>query len=69
MKTEEVSIKLEKLNSVQLKEQVLKWLSVHVPTSRIRHILRIEKMAEELARHYALNQEKAKLAGLMHDVS
>ncbi len=69
MKAEELSIKSEKLDLVQLKEEVLKWLSVNVPTSRIRHILRVEKMAEELASYYGLNQEKAKLAGLMHDLA
>ncbi|MDJ0515638.1 MAG: bis(5'-nucleosyl)-tetraphosphatase (symmetrical) YqeK [Trichodesmium sp. MO_231.B1] len=69
MKAEELSIKPEKLDLVQLKERVLKWLSVHVPTSRIRHILRVEKMSEELASYYGINQEKAKLAGLMHDLA
>ncbi|MGD1712644.1 bis(5'-nucleosyl)-tetraphosphatase (symmetrical) YqeK [Dapis sp. BLCC M172] len=69
MKAQELSIKPEKLDLVQLKEKVLTWLSDHVPTSRIRHILRVEKMAEELASYYGLNQEKAKLAGLMHDLA
>ncbi len=69
MKAEELSIKPEHLDLVQLKEEVLKWLSVNVPTSRIRHILRVEKMAEELASYHSLNEEKAKLAGLMHDLA
>ncbi|MEB3342062.1 bis(5'-nucleosyl)-tetraphosphatase (symmetrical) YqeK [Okeania sp.] len=69
MKAEEISIKLEKLYLVQLKEKILKWLSANVPTSRIRHILRVEKMADELANYHNLNQEKAKLAGLMHDLA
>lgn len=70
MKYEELSIpKSEKLDLVQLKEKVLKWLSVHVPVSRVKHILRVEKMAQELANYYAINQEKAQLAALMHDLA
>ncbi|MCL2931554.1 MAG: HD domain-containing protein [Trichodesmium sp. MAG_R03] len=69
MKAEELSIKTETLGLVQLKEKVLKWLSIHVPTSRIRNILRVEKIAEELASYYGLNQEKAKLTGLIHDLA
>ena len=70
MKSHKLSIpKSENLDFLQLTEQVLEWLSVHVPTSRVKHILRVEKMAEELAIYYDLNCEKAKLAGLMHDLA
>ncbi|WP_363268092.1 bis(5'-nucleosyl)-tetraphosphatase (symmetrical) YqeK [Okeania sp. SIO2B3] len=70
MKYEELPIpKSEKLDLVQLKEKVLTWLSVHVPVSRVKHILRVEKMAQELANYYAINQEKAQLAALMHDLA
>ncbi|NER01944.1 MAG: HD domain-containing protein, partial [Okeania sp. SIO3C4] len=70
MKYEELSIpESEKLDLVQLKEKVLTWLSVHVPVSRVKHILRVEKMAQELANYYAINQEKAQLAALMHDLA
>ncbi|MGK7923059.1 MAG: bis(5'-nucleosyl)-tetraphosphatase (symmetrical) YqeK [Trichodesmium sp.] len=69
MNTQELSIKQKKSDLIDLKEQVLKWLSLHVPSPRIKHILRVEKMAGELASCYGLNQEKAKQAGLMHDLA
>lgn len=62
MKAEELLIKIQKLDWVQLQEKVLKWLSVHVLPSKIRHILMWEKMAEELAGYYGLNQERDKPA-------
>ncbi|MDJ0553573.1 MAG: bis(5'-nucleosyl)-tetraphosphatase (symmetrical) YqeK [Microcoleaceae cyanobacterium MO_207.B10] len=52
-----------------MRQEILKWLSAHVPISRVKHILRVEKMATELAGHYFLDEEKARLAGLMHDLA
>ena len=69
MNSQELSIKQKKSDLVELKEKVLKWLSIHVPSPRIKHILRVEKMSGELANCYGLNQEKAKQAGLMHDLA
>lgn len=51
------------------REQVLTWLSEHVPQSRLDHILRVEQMAVELAEHYKVDVEKAAIAGLMHDLA
>jgi predicted HD superfamily hydrolase involved in NAD metabolism len=53
----------------QLREAVLGWLSEQVPESRIQHILRVEKMAHELATVRQLDRTKAQLAGLMHDLA
>lgn len=52
-----------------MREQVLAWLANNVPPSRLNHILRVEQMAEELAMHHNLNVEKARAAGLMHDLA
>ncbi|HEY9845044.1 MAG TPA: bis(5'-nucleosyl)-tetraphosphatase (symmetrical) YqeK [Candidatus Caenarcaniphilales bacterium] len=51
------------------RDQVLAWLAEKVPPSRIQHILRVEQMAIDLARHYHLDQEKAAQAGLLHDLA
>lgn len=52
-----------------MREKVLAWLTVNVPTSRVNHILRVEQMAVELAAHYKIDKEKAAMAGLMHDLA
>lgn len=52
-----------------MRDQVLTWLDDNVPTARMRHILRVEQMSVELARHYHLNVEQAAQAGLMHDLA
>ena len=54
---------------VVIREQVLAWLADNVPASRIQHILGVEQMAMDLARHYQLDVEKARKAGLMHDLA
>lgn len=48
---------------------VLRWLADHVPESRLQHILRVETMAVELARHHGLDEHSAAQAGLMHDLA
>jgi predicted HD superfamily hydrolase involved in NAD metabolism len=57
------------LPDVAQREQVLSWLAVNVPDSRLKHILRVEQTAIELARHHGLDAEKAAQAGLMHDLA
>ena len=52
-----------------MRDQVLTWLADNVPASRLQHILGIEQMSVELARHYHLDVEKAAQAGLMHDLA
>lgn len=52
-----------------MRDQVLTWLDDNVPTARMQHILRVEQMSMELARHYHLNVEQAAQAGLMHDLA
>jgi predicted HD superfamily hydrolase involved in NAD metabolism len=52
-----------------LRDRVLDWLKQNVPESRIRHILRVEQMAIELAEHHGLDREKAAQAALMHDLA
>ena len=52
-----------------MRDQVLTWLADNVPASRLQHILGVEQMSIELARHYHLDVEKAACAGLMHDLA
>ncbi|MDY6783390.1 MAG: bis(5'-nucleosyl)-tetraphosphatase (symmetrical) YqeK [Cyanobacteriota bacterium] len=53
----------------QLRDRVLAWLAENVPPSRVRHILGVEQLACELARHHNLDENKAQTAGLMHDLA
>lgn len=52
-----------------MRDRVLAWLEENVPPSRIQHILGVEQMSLELARHYQLDVEKAAWASLMHDLA
>ena len=52
-----------------MRDQVLTWLADNVPASRLQHILGVEQMSVELARHYHLDVAKAAQAGLMHDLA
>jgi len=49
--------------------RVLSWLKENVPETRLRHILRVEQFAIELAQLHNLNVEKAAQAALMHDLA
>lgn len=55
--------------SVILRQKVLSWLTSNVPESRIRHVLRVEQMAADLAELHHLDTDKAAQAGLMHDLA
>ncbi len=57
------------LSGAVQREQVLSWLAINVPDSRLKHILRVEQTAIELAQHHGLDVEKAAEAGLMHDLA
>lgn len=52
-----------------MRERILTWLADHVPEKRLKHILRVEAMAIELAQHHDLDAVKAAQAGLMHDLA
>jgi predicted HD superfamily hydrolase involved in NAD metabolism len=52
-----------------MREQVLTWLAANVPATRVDHILRVEKMAMELAESHKIDREKAANAALMHDLA
>ncbi len=52
-----------------MRAEILAWLENNVPPQRIQHILGVEQMAAELARHYKLDAEIAAQAGLMHDLA
>ncbi|MBW4632858.1 MAG: bis(5'-nucleosyl)-tetraphosphatase (symmetrical) YqeK [Iphinoe sp. HA4291-MV1] len=52
-----------------MRKKVLAWLTENVPAPRVNHILRVEQMAMDLALHYRVDQEKAAMAGLMHDLA
>ena len=51
------------------RENVLAWLCDRVPAARITHILGVEQTAGDLARHYGLDEAKARSAGLLHDLA
>ena len=55
--------------SPETRSDILMWLQTHVPESRIRHILRVEAMSADLARHHNVDPDKAAQAGLMHDLA
>lgn len=55
--------------NLQLRSDILIWLQSNVPESRIRHILRVEAMSADLARHHNVDPDKAAQAGLMHDLA
>lgn len=57
------------VSHTDLRDRVLVWLKRNVPETRIRHILRVEQMAIELAQRHNLDVEKAAIAGLMHDLA
>ncbi len=52
-----------------LRSQVLTWLQAEVPESRIRHILRVETLAIDLAQRHGVDSTKASQAALMHDLA
>lgn len=52
-----------------MRDRVLAWLADNVPESRLRHILGVEQLSIDLARHYQLDANKAGMAGLMHDLA
>ncbi|MCA1994601.1 MAG: bis(5'-nucleosyl)-tetraphosphatase (symmetrical) YqeK [Coleofasciculus sp. S288] len=52
-----------------MRDRVLTWLANNVPASRLQHILGVEQMSIELARHYHLDVENAARSGLMHDLA
>jgi predicted HD superfamily hydrolase involved in NAD metabolism len=51
------------------REKILDWLAIHVPRSRLEHILRVEELSISLAKHHQLDVHKAAQAGLMHDLA
>lgn len=51
------------------RKQAIAWLEDNVSKHRLNHILGVETMAGELAVIHGLNPEKAKIAGLLHDLA
>ncbi|MBD3883473.1 bis(5'-nucleosyl)-tetraphosphatase (symmetrical) YqeK [Phormidium tenue FACHB-886] len=52
-----------------MRQQVLDWLSDHVPAHRLEHILRVEQMSVDLARQHGIDEGRAAQAALMHDLA
>ena len=44
-------------------------LQIFLPPTRYEHCLRVAEEADKLACHYGLDEERARLAGLLHDVA
>jgi predicted HD superfamily hydrolase involved in NAD metabolism len=57
------------LTTALARESILTWLDHRVPAARIKHILGVEETAGDLARHYGINEAKARSAGLLHDLA
>jgi predicted HD superfamily hydrolase involved in NAD metabolism len=57
------------LPNASLRDRAIAWLVDNVPEARMRHILGVEQLAGELACHYGLDENKARTAGLMHDLA
>lgn len=55
--------------SAILRQKVLSWLTSNVPELRIKHVLRVEQMAVDLAGLHNLDKSQAAQAGLMHDLA
>lgn len=51
------------------RQEVLTWLQQAVLEKRLQHILRVEKMAGELAQRHKLSVAVAQQAGLLHDLA
>ncbi len=60
---------IKEYTHILLRQRVLEWLSQNVPTPRLQHILRVEQMSKDLAYQHHLDESKAQLAGLMHDLA
>lgn len=52
-----------------MREQVISWLTENVSAQRLKHIIGVEQMAIELARLHGVDEQKAAIAGLMHDLA
>lgn len=52
-----------------MRSQVLSWLAKNVSEHRLQHILGVELLSIDLAKHYHLDENKAGQAGLMHDLA
>lgn len=48
-------------------EEVYKWLKENLSKDRFKHSIGAARMAKELAKDFKLDEEKAYLAGLLHD--
>ncbi len=57
------------MDYINNKDQILDHLSKVLTEERFNHSLAVEKTAIELARNYGMDESKAGLAGLLHDVT
>lgn len=49
------------------RNEVLKKVEAAMPNERFKHTLGVEKAAVELAEHYHMDVEKARITALLHD--
>ena len=45
------------------------FISQFLPQSRVDHSLRVAQSARQLAKHYAVDEDAAEIAGILHDVA
>lgn len=55
--------------SEKMKEKIIKDLKKQLTESRYQHTLLVAKEAKKLAHHYHIDEKKAYLAGLTHDIA
>lgn len=49
------------------KEEIVSFLKKNIKESRVSHIFRVSEYARGLAKYYGLSEDKAEIAGLLHD--
>ncbi|NJN24057.1 MAG: HD domain-containing protein [Acaryochloridaceae cyanobacterium RL_2_7] len=51
------------------RDDILNWLNQQLPPKRVKHILRVEQMAQDLALSHNVNSALTARAALLHDVA
>ena len=53
----------------KLREKIVEDMKQRLSAKRFKHVLAVADAAVKLAHHYGQNEEKAELAGLLHDAA
>lgn len=52
-----------------MREKIITWLKSNVSEARLQHIIGVEQTAIKLAKQYQIDENKAAMAGIMHDLA